>query len=274
MNQKKLFKISIVTPSLNQGKYIEDCIQSVLNQNYPNFEHIIIDGGSNDGTIDILKKYPHLKWISEPDEGQSDAINKGFKLANGDIIAWLNSDDVYCRNVFSKINNYFTNNKKSMWVCGNVLFTDRNLNIYSRKKPFYSKFLLHFASSSVYQPNNFFRIKILDEIGYLKNNFHAIMDREWFSRISNKYEPHLINLDIAKFRWHDTNKSVSGKNSQHYKRYISESIIVANYHNNLILKYILKLIPQFTMISLANISRVLKLLVRFKRIFKPLKEIS
>jgi len=271
MNKK--LKISIVTPSLNQGQYIEDCIQSALNQNYPNFEHIIIDGDSTDGTIEILKKYPHLKWISEPDEGQSDAINKGFGMATGDIIAWLNSDDVCCPNVFSKINNYFTKNKECMWVCGNVLFTDKKLNITSRKKPFYSKFLLHFASASVYQPNNFFRRKILDEIGYLKNNFHAIMDKEWFSRISKKYKPHLINLDIAKFRWHETNKSVSKKNSEHYERYINESIVVANYYNNSFINYLLKLYPQFILMFLFNISRILKMFMRFKRIVKPLKKI-
>jgi glycosyltransferase involved in cell wall biosynthesis len=82
--------ISVVTPSLNQGMYIEENIKSVLNQKYPNFEHIIIDGGSTDGTIDILKEYRHLIWISEKDRGQSEAINKGFRKAKGDIIGWLN----------------------------------------------------------------------------------------------------------------------------------------------------------------------------------------
>ena len=96
----ELPKISIVTPSYNSAKFIEDCIQSVLKQNYPNFEHIVIDGGSTDGTVEILKQYPHLKWISEPDEGQSDALNKGFKMAEGDILGWLNADDVYLKNVF------------------------------------------------------------------------------------------------------------------------------------------------------------------------------
>ncbi len=96
-------KFSIVTPSLNQGRFIRDTIESVLNQNYQNFEHIVIDGGSNDDTINILKEYAHLKWTSEKDNGPTDAINKGFKLATGDIFTWLNSDDYFEKNIFKDV---------------------------------------------------------------------------------------------------------------------------------------------------------------------------
>ena len=96
-------KITIVTPSFNQGKFIDENIQSVLTQNYPNFEHIIIDGGSIDGTVDILKKYSHLKWVSEPDRGQASALNKGFRMATGDVIGWLNSDDSYLPGTFEVV---------------------------------------------------------------------------------------------------------------------------------------------------------------------------
>lgn len=95
--------ISIITPSLNCGAYIEQCIQSVLVQNYSNFEHIIMDGGSQDETVEILKKYPHLRWISEPDRGEADALNKALKMTQGDIIAWLNADDYYLEGVFERV---------------------------------------------------------------------------------------------------------------------------------------------------------------------------
>lgn len=93
-------KISVITVSFNQAAFIEQNIRSVLAQNYDNFEHIVVDGGSSDGTVEILKKYPHLKWVSEPDNGQTDGLCKGFARASGEIIAWINSDDFYAPGIF------------------------------------------------------------------------------------------------------------------------------------------------------------------------------
>src|ERR1700691_3409482 len=99
--------ISIITPSFNQGAYMEQTIQSVLNQHCGRVEHIVVDGGSADDTVDILKKYPHLIWVSEKDRGQADALTKGLALAKGDIIGWVNSDDYYQDNIFAAVVSHF-----------------------------------------------------------------------------------------------------------------------------------------------------------------------
>ena len=97
-------KISVITPSFNQAQFIERTIQSVLNQNYPQLEYIVVDGGSTDGTLDILTNYQkHLSWISEADQGQAEAINKGFKLATGEIVCWLNADDEFMPDTLLRI---------------------------------------------------------------------------------------------------------------------------------------------------------------------------
>ena len=102
-------RLSIITPSLNRARYIEEAIESVLRQNYSDIEHIIIDGGSTDGTFEILARYPHLKTISEPDNGMYDALNKGLNIATGEIVGFLNSDDVYAENIFLLVVKQFEN---------------------------------------------------------------------------------------------------------------------------------------------------------------------
>src|SRR6266550_5897057 len=112
-------KISIVTPSFNQGQFIEETIRSVLDQNYPNLEYLVIDGGSTDQTIDIIHKYEtHLSyWESEQDRGQVHAINKGLARATGDIFAFINSDDIYFPGTFATVARYFADFPKAEWVC-------------------------------------------------------------------------------------------------------------------------------------------------------------
>lgn len=116
-------KLSIITPSFNQAQFIEQTILSVLDQNYEPLEYIIIDGGSTDGSVDIIKKYEDrlAYWVSEPDRGQSHAINKGLEQATGDIVAFLNSDDLYLPGAFAAVERYFSEHPQAEWICGDTL---------------------------------------------------------------------------------------------------------------------------------------------------------
>ena len=204
-------KLSIITPSFNQGIFIEDAIKSVLDQNYAHFEHIIIDGGSTDGTIEILKKYKHLKWISEPDEGQSDAINKGFQLATGDIVGWLNSDDMYLPGVFDRVVAALENTKLDA-IYANYKFVDklgRYIRDVSSHRPVKWLSLFHcYIPSTTF----FFKRSIIDERISIDKQFQISMDKEFFAHILySGYQMHHINVCFAKFRWHDNNKSLDSK---------------------------------------------------------------
>ncbi|NMC99392.1 MAG: glycosyltransferase, partial [Bacteroidales bacterium] len=206
---KNMLKISIVTPSFNSAKFIEDCIQSVLNQNYPNFENIIIDGGSTDGTIEILKKYPHLKWISEPDEGQSDALNKGFKLATGEWILWLNSDDRLCAKAIDTFLEYISKYNGIDLFYGHVKFINEKNGLI--KNVFNIPYSYHLTTLRLYIPpstGTLFRASILKSY-HLDIEYHYIMDVVWFLRYGNKVHTKLINAFLSEFRVSGDNKTYS-----------------------------------------------------------------
>lgn len=121
-------KISIITPSYNQGLYLEKTIQSVLEQGYPNLEYIVLDAGSTDNSVEIIKKYSTsvTHWESKPDKGQADAIYRGFELATGDVIAWINSDDYYLPGSLNAVGEYFIKNPETRWLIGNGFIVDEN----------------------------------------------------------------------------------------------------------------------------------------------------
>jgi glycosyltransferase involved in cell wall biosynthesis len=185
-------KISIVTPSYNQGQFLERTILSVLNQNYPNLEYIIIDGGSTDGSVEIIKKYEKYLayWVSEKDNGQADAINKGFKRSTGEILGWINSDDIYLSGTFFIVADFFKNNSKTDIIYGNGYFIDSYDNIlrpaltvpFSKKAFLYGE--LNWLQQSIFWKRNiFFKVGMIDDkvqysvdstlfLKFLKNNFH------------------------------------------------------------------------------------------------------
>lgn len=200
-------KISVITVSYNQGRFIEENILSVLNQKYENFEHIIVDACSNDNTLDILKKYSHLIWTSEPDKGQSDGLNKGFLKATGDLIVWLNSDDVMCEGAFEVLNKFFTENPDKHVVTGNQLIINGNSKIdhVIKAESFTYDRLLNTRYCSVMQNSTVFRKGVLDKVGLLDENLHYTMDLDLFIRITKEYTSYTIDADIAKFRvWEDS----------------------------------------------------------------------
>lgn len=258
--------ISIITPSYNQGEFIEETIRSVLNQNYKNLEYIIIDGGSSDNSVDIIKKYENdlTYWVSEKDNGQSHAINKGFELATGDIIAWINSDDTYCEGAFEAVSEYFINHYDCQWLAGNILLMDKKGHAYIRKYPNSSPLLERLAMFSSFQPNVFLRRSILTEIGYPKEDFHMTMDYEWYCRIAEHYSINIINKDLAKFRYHSESKSSSAHGTIQQKLYHKEALIILRrYYPNF--EWFINKFPEVALSIYFQIGKLLRFIRRIHK---------
>jgi len=215
--------ISIVTPSLNQGSFIGEALQSVERQSYTNWEHLVVDGMSTDGTIDLLRdlaserRQQKLSWVSERDSGQSDALNKGFRRVKGDIIGWLNSDDRYRVGCFDNIVRAFEENPGVDIVYGDYLMVDELGNPYQiRREIEFSKFILLYHRV-LYIPTaaTFFRRRIFDEDNWLEANLQYAMDLEFFIRLSARgYRfKHLPQL-LADFRIQPNSKTCSSPDRQ------------------------------------------------------------
>ena len=203
-------KISVVTPSFNQAQFLERTILSVLNQNYPNLEYIIIDGGSTDGTVEIIKKYKKYLtyWISEKDNGQTDALNKGFIKSTGKILAYINSDDTYVPNAFLKIVEAFKRNPDVNLIFGNMNYIDAFDNLIGECR--FTKFdfaTLIFEGGNLHQPGSFWTRNIYDEVGGFNSKYRFCMDFDFFCRVAEIGKLKHIREYIANFRYHENSKS-------------------------------------------------------------------
>lgn len=221
MNLKNFPLISIVTPSYNQAQFIRATIDSVLSQDYPNLEYFVIDGGSTDGTVKILKSYgKKIKWVSEKDDGQADAINKGLRMAKGEVLAYLNSDDVYAPGALLKVGQYCAKTKAD-WITGDCLVIDEQGNpnpggwLVRGYKRFlmslYSPTTLMIADSMLPQPSTFWSRKAYEKVGEFNPKYHYVMDYDYWLRLAKHYRPHDLKVVLSYFRAQDNSKSETGR---------------------------------------------------------------
>jgi glycosyltransferase involved in cell wall biosynthesis len=188
-------KISILTPSYNSGKYLERAIESVISQEYTNVEHIVVDGGSTDHTIDILKSYPHVKWITEPDKGQSDAMNKAFNLSTGEVISYLNADDWYEPGAFNEINEVFSQLEAPLFVVGNFFMQRDNKKVLYSPVSTYRKLILHYKYPFPFNPVAYFYSReIQEKIGQFPTDNHFTMDYWFLLEVYRKFSSKIVKI--------------------------------------------------------------------------------
>jgi len=254
MNLQKLPLISIITPSFNQAQFLEQTILSVLDQNYPNLEYIIIDGGSTDGSIEIIKKYEkHLAyWVSRKDNGQTDALKRGFEKSNGEIFAWINSDDSYLPGAFLKIVNTFQKNPKANLVFGNIYFTDEKNNKigeYRMTRRSFRHFI--FEGMSLSQPATFWKKDIYNKVGGLDLNYKFCMDFDFFIRVAKRGRLICLHEYLANFRIHKEAKTSTMKDVWQIE------------HEKLIKKHLPDKVDKVYLIFVKNLCRIERIFYYF-----------
>jgi glycosyltransferase involved in cell wall biosynthesis len=206
-------KISVVIPSYNQGHFLEETLLSVVDQQYPNLEILVVDGGSKDNSVDIIKKYEqHITWwVSEKDKGQSDAINKGFARVSGDITTWLCSDDLYTAGTLKRVAELFSSLPDDVGVVYGIEilfgegFATRESHGYD--DPGVERYI---AGQAFPQPSSFFKTKYLQQAGpWVREDLHLGMDYDLFARLGSVSKFYPVKELFSRYRLHDTSKTVS-----------------------------------------------------------------
>ncbi len=253
-------KISIVTPSFNQVSFLKETIKSIHTQQVNvQIEHIIMDGGSTDGTVEYLKTLgDQVVWRSGKDKGQADAVNKGIRMAAGDIIGWLNSDDLYLPGALQAVADYFTAHPDCRWLYGRCRIIDKDgkerwkwITRYknARLKQFtYSKLL---RENFISQPAVFFRKEIFDEAGLLNLSLNYAMDYDLWLRLGRISPAGVIDQDLSSFRRHGTSKSETGFREQFFEQYAVAKKYSPSLFNRLVHRFnIFKIITSYRILGL------------------------
>jgi glycosyltransferase involved in cell wall biosynthesis len=218
----ELPSISIITPCMNAATTITETVQSVRAQGYPHVEHIVVDGGSTDRTVELLDSTPHVRWISERDQGRVDAANKGVGLATGDVIAWLNADDRYEPGTLHAVGRALAENPQSAWVTGYCRIIDGGGREIRRAVTSYKNFLLRHWSVSLYltqnfvsDPATFVRRSALEEVGILDPRYRRSHDYDLWLRIAHRFgSPVVLRRPLASFRMAEGTLSMGGFEDQ------------------------------------------------------------
>lgn len=203
-------RITVVTPSFNQAVYLERTICSVLDQGYPNLEYIIVDGGSTDGSVDIIRRYADSLgwWVSEPDRGQTDAINRGLQRATGEWVAWQNSDDIYYPGAFHDLAAAALKHPQAGLIIGDMMLIDEHdclLRDIRYVKPTYKALLAE--GMVLTNQSAFWRRRVHEKIGLMDENLHCAFDYEWFLRLTEHVEAVHVDCIWGALRLHGETKT-------------------------------------------------------------------
>jgi len=221
-------KISVITPSYNQGLFIERTISSILGQEFDGeMEYLVIDGGSIDTTLEILEKYrARLSFVSEKDEGLADAVNKGLDMATGEIVGWLNSDDLYRPGTIAQVMDYFEKNPECMWLYGKCrIINQKNREIYKNVTRYKNLLLRRYSYSRlltenyISQPAVFFRRSLIDEVGKLNTELRYAMDYDLWLRFGKRTPAGVIPVYLSDFRRHPGSLSENYTGQQFEEQY-------------------------------------------------------
>jgi len=213
--------ISVVTPCMNAAATLAETLASVASQDHPPLEHIVVDGGSTDGTLDVLRGADGVRWVSEPDEGLSDAVNKGVAMARGELVGWINADDVYRPGAFARVAAELAPRPDAEWAFGRcAIIGARGEEIRSAVTAYKNFFVrrwslpLHLTHNFVSQPSTFFRRDAFEAVGGLEKRYRYSMDYDLWLKLGERSAPIVIDAELAAFRMQEGTLSMTGFEKQ------------------------------------------------------------